>query len=185
MNFYDRYTDALEKVAGRAKNRKREERYAAALKSPAETGFSTIPDFMRGGRKHLTPADVHKEYLKEHKEFRPMFALHTGDALVSDYKNRHAASGEAFEHHTKNQKKFERKANSVLNRILPGGDMRSFIHSSDAMHHGSQAQAHRDNYTRLGAQMDKHRRELLELDYSLDKDKRLALANAYMKKHFS
>lgn len=184
MSLYSHYTDALEKVAGRAKNRKREERYADALKSPAETGFSTIPDFMRGGKKHLTPADVHKEYLKEHKEYRPLFAMHTADALITEHMNRMSASEKAYKYHSKNEKKSQRKADSVLNRILPGGNMRSHGHSDDIMHHGSRAKAHLDNWKRSDDQLDTHSQAASDIEYA-DEDKRLATANAYMKKHFS
>ncbi len=180
MNFYDYYTDALEKVAGR-----REKHYADALKSPEQSGFSTIPDFMRGGRTHLTRADVHKEYLKEHKEYRPIFAAHVAEAMVTDHTNRMKMSEDAHKHHSKNHKKSDRKASSILNRGLLGGANRKAKHSRSSKHHEGQAKAHLDNYHHSYDQTLVHSDAVSGIDSGAGGKTPLTAANAYMKKHFS
>ena len=187
MNLYDHFQNGLEKVASR--RARRDQRFADALKSPSERGFNTMIHMpQRWGP--ITPEVIRDDYKKQHKDGRMMDALFTADGMVDDAYERMGISNAARKHHTKAEMKSSRKANSILNRILPGGAARKDKHLGRAKHHGAQAKAHADNVANAHRQRSIHEqaaRDIGDIDIDTDAGFRKATrkADAYMKKHFS
>jgi len=182
MNLYGHYTDALEKVANR-----REKHYADALKSHADAGFrAQVP-----WRTHLsTRADILNDYQSARKYDRSETAVQAAHDMIEDAYDRMGISQAAQTHYGKAQKKSNRKAGSILNRVLPGGAGRKAKNLERAKHYEAQAKAHADNVAKAERQKSVHvaAADAIELPYSFsNRDQRKAnqLADAYMKKHFS
>ena len=180
------FSGGHKKVAARSKPN-----FQDALKSHATRGFTSMPDDILKGRKHIKAHDVRAAYAEDgdflmpgEKHLLRYTASDIAEGMAEDAYKRISLSRAAQKHHQAEADRAQRKANSAFNRIVPGGARRKAKHLKRRKGHVAQINAHLKNIGNSRQLARLHDDASRAMTDSGDR-KGLRLANDYMKKHFS